>query len=476
MLLFMVVILFYGFHRQLLQHQEERKHLLPLFSSTSNNEKKWNHRAEQKTIVLNSSHLTQHSRNTFPSRREVPKLELDTIDKWAARLDEEDGAAAAAEKIARHEIVPIPTIPPNKDIHDLVMDLFNLGKVQPEKLLDKLINDNPLGIVKSRQDPFDQNLFKCPSSKQHLISYPDLVDHSRTKAFKSKEKSSWILYQHLRKAGGTGFCELAKTNLERHETPPYFCMVDNRGSLATPPWNSEAKVLQALSSPQRSNRPAYRITSNEWDVFLSGMTDWKGAVLATTFRHPVDRWYSQYRFEHLEHRDGSSHEAPRQSFRKWYQNSFWWTMGRNYYTTTFVGDEVDNHDQDPRKYKDLYWSYHKYQSVPLTYEMFQKALTRIRKFHVLLITEWLNGASGMLEEALGWKVPPKKVLPHQSQANRKASDKEEESKEFDSYVEKVVGSKVYREISVDNVYDILLFHCAKRIYLERLHKCIEQVV
>ena len=96
------------------------------------------------------------------------------------------------------------------------------------------------------------------------------------------------------------------------------------------------------------------------------------------------------------------------SFR--YQNSFWWTMGRNYYTTTFVGDEVDNHDQDPRKYKDLYWSYHKYQSVPLTYEMFQKALTRIRKFHVLLITEWLNGASGMLEEALGWKVPPKKVI------------------------------------------------------------------
>lgn len=22
-------------------------------------------------------------------------------------------------------------------------------------------------------------------------------------------------------------------------------------------------------------------------------------------RHPVDRWYSQYRFEHVEHRDGS---------------------------------------------------------------------------------------------------------------------------------------------------------------------------
>jgi hypothetical protein len=63
-------------------------------------------------------------------------------------------------------------------------------------------------------------------------------------------------------------------------------MVDNKGSLATPPWNDERKVLQALRSGQS---PPRRVTSNEWDVFESRMGAWEGAVLATTFRHPVDR-------------------------------------------------------------------------------------------------------------------------------------------------------------------------------------------
>ena len=83
---------------------------------------------------------------------------------------------------------------------------------------------------------------------------------------------------------------MAKKNLKPGETPPYYCMVDNKGSLATPPWNSEDKVLRALASSSSSSRTIpYRVTSNEWDVYEARMGSWAGAVLATTFRHPVDR-------------------------------------------------------------------------------------------------------------------------------------------------------------------------------------------
>ena len=83
------------------------------------------------------------------------------------------------------------------------------------------------------------------------------------------------------------------------------------------------------------------------------------------------------------------------------------------------------------------------------------------------------------------------MLPHQSQANRKASDMDaltlaaqqqgrtghQQDGEggggaFESYVEQTVGREVFREVALDNVFDVLLFHCAKRLYLERLRDCL----
>lgn len=80
----------------------------------------------------------------------------------------------------------------------------------------------------------------------------------------------------------------------------------------------------------------------------------------------------------------------------------------------------------------------------------------------------------------GWFACFLQVLPHQSQAKRQAGDMdaaEQAARQsghdavFESYVEEAVGAAVYREVSLDNVFDILLFHCAKRLYLERLRDC-----
>ena len=70
------------------------------------------------------------------------------------------------------------------------------------------------------------------------------------------------------------------------------------------------------------------------------------------------------------------------------------------------------------------------------------------------------------------------MLPHQNQAKRKAADmdalaaKVGSHGEFESYVEEKVGRGVYHDISLDNIFDILMFHCVKRLYLERLHNCL----
>jgi hypothetical protein len=199
-------------------------------------------------------------------------------------------------------------------LNEKIKELFEIGKQNPSKLIHILQDDNPFDL------PSTVDSFICPTSSEMLISSPNLINHTRAQEFRQGKPGTWLFYQHLRKAGGTGFCDLAQNNLPRQQTPPYFCMIDNRGSLATSPWNNEEYLMSRM---ERSN---YRITANEWDAYYPYMGQWRGAVLATTFRHPVDRWYSQYRFEHLEHRDGSKQDAPRRPFRTWYNNNKGWTM------------------------------------------------------------------------------------------------------------------------------------------------------
>jgi hypothetical protein len=213
---------------------------------------------------------------------------------------------------------PVPSTPQaqaptEKSISELIKELFEMGQHSPSTLVHTLETANPFSL------PSSPDLFVCPSLAMR-VSSPELVNHTRAEEFRAGKPGTWLFYQHLRKAGGTGFCDLAQSNLPRQQTPPYFCMIDNRGSLATAPWNDEEYLMS------RMERANYRITANEWDAYYPSMGQWRGAVLATTFRHPVDRWYSQYRFEHLEHRDGSKSDAPRKPFRTWYNNNKGWTM------------------------------------------------------------------------------------------------------------------------------------------------------
>ena len=209
------------------------------------------------------------------------------------------------------------------------------------------------------------------------------------------------------------------------------------------------------------------MASNEWDSYQDFMGTWDNAVFATTFRDPVDRWYSQYKFEYLEHRDGSDPKAPRPiTMLKWYKANNAWMMTSNYYIKTFMGT-VDT--GVPHGKGDFYWTYHKFKDHSITEKDFIKALSNLQKFNLILVLEWLDLdlTKSVLDKVLGWTAPPKKVRPHAQQAPNRDSGQVGMAIRS-STSKRVLPADEYQYIAIDNVLDILFYHIAQRLLLEQL--------
>ncbi|CAB1111141.1 unnamed protein product [Ectocarpus sp. CCAP 1310/34] len=265
---------------------------------------------------------------------------------------------------------------------DLVEKLHSIGVANPGELARLL----------EEEDPFEGPLllhvifrtwFQCPATEADRFSLPDIRDHEREKDFKSGE--GFIYYQHLRKAGGTGFCEMAgrrerqRRNMPAREVPKYHCMPDNRGAMATPPWSDKHFLLEKMK------KNGHRITANEWDAFPKSHLTLPGAVFVTTF--------SQYRFEHVEHRDGSDPKKERMPFDVWYKRMRPYIMGDNYYVKTFCGKP------NPPAEK----------LMQVTWEDLKMAMEILRMFNLILVLEFVDDEMWALEEALGWTQARKQV-------------------------------------------------------------------
>jgi hypothetical protein len=233
-------------------------------------------------------------------------------------------------------------------------------------------------------------------------------------------------------------------------------MIDSRGSLATPPWNDPVYLERQMAAGD------FGVTANEWDVFYSSMfEELQHAVFATTIRDPIDRIYSQYRFEHLENRDGRKNASHFMSAKEYYKSIRGWTMGANYYIKTFCG--YPDKGKPPNR-QDFYWTYHKYHAKPIPWNMFLDALSNIMRFHAIFVTEWLDHSSKeVLARYLNWTKPPKKVLPLESQHKRDANKTSLLAKD-------VLPPDEYGYFCNDNALDILFFQCVQVVYMERL-KC-----
>ena len=148
-------------------------------------------------------------------------------------------------------------------------------------------------------------------------------------------------------------------------------------------------------------------------------------------------------------------------------------MGRDYYVKTFAGDE-NAPDAEvikrtgpkgvPLAHGNFYWSYDKYRGKEgearvRSWEGFAKAVDTLRRFHLVLVLEWLNDGDAEIARVLGWTAPPRQVLPHESQAKR--AEKASKS------ARALLDPKVFAATREDNVLDHLFYHVGRRVFLAR---------
>lgn len=350
----------------------------------------------------------------------------------------------------RQKVVELATMPASQTIRELEeKDPF--GTRRFEKLL--LSEESKRGATLSLKEI--QKLFPCPKDR---ISLPDQRDHSRAASFRAGDEQTFLYFQHLRKAGGTNFCTLAEQNLPHKAVPSYYCMPDMNWSGKTCAGCLHHWTNQQIVDNLRTS--GHRIAGNEWDEFDRANHFDLPAVYATSFRRPLDRALSQFRFECIEDRGCKFKEVEP-----------WWQKRRdlsNVYTRTFS-------DTNLRPLRELYQS--------TTAEDGEKrgkiigdALDVVAQFHLVLVMEWLAYAGTSVKDVLGFEhisALTKRVRPHIGQFKR--DDGQEVNKLGAAGIAKAswvpkdyLSADQYKIMSEDLALDEVLTDAGRRFFLERL--------
>jgi hypothetical protein len=341
-----------------------------------------------------------------------------------------------------------------------------------EKKLLKLESENhgPVSLEQIRQE-----LFPCPHEDR--ISLPDVRNHSQSLSFRhrfgtlykqhdtisnsstttTKSIHTFLFFQHLRKAGGTNFCSLAKANLPPKSIPSYYCMPDMD-------WSNQkcAGCLSHYTSQDiqhRMNTDSYSILGNEWDPFDAERYFNLDAVFATSFRKPLDRALSQFRFECIEDRGCTTKRIEE-----------FWTQHRDALTNVYTWTFTKEHRLGKLSHGNSS------SSILARQNVVGKALDVLVRFHLIVIMEWLAYAKASIEQELGFQDTSaliQRIRPHISQAKRNdgqdinnlgAAGIAKASWDPKSYL----SPSQYRIMSEDLALDELLNDAARRIFLERL--------
>lgn len=350
------------------------------------------------------------------------------------------------------------------DWRTLAVDLA--GRL-PEDVVRILKEEDPFGVrtfeknlleTESNRKRFLEleelrELFPCPTDR---ISLPDQRNTDKARAFRNGTEPYFLFFQHLRKAGGTNFCSLAEHNLERKNLPPYYCMPDygwnmkNRGAGYLTRYTNDEIVTNI-------RKKGHKIAGNEWDPFDSDRFFDLPADFATSFRRPLDRALSQFRFECIEDRGCKIKNVTK-----------WWTKRTdltNVYTWTFANEgvrrvSIGTTKEDSMKRQNLVG----------------KALDTVAKFNLVMVMEWLAYAPNHVRDVLGFqdtKTLTERVRPHIGQAKR------EDGQEHNSMgaagiakaswtPEEYLPPETYKVMSKNLALDEILTDAARRIFLERL--------
>lgn len=208
--------------------------------------------------------------------------------------------------------------------------------------------------------------------------------------------------------------------------------------------NGCAGCLHHWSNEEITSRiDNYRIAGNEWDSFDPTRHLDLPAVFVTSFRRPLNRALSQFRFECLEHRGCKFTEVEP-----------WWEHRKdlyNVYTWTFSDVRGQARLASSTAAKDIQ---KRSEAVGL-------ALDVMVQFHVIMIMEYLRFAAPLVQEVLGFtdtSVLTHHVRPHNGQLKRQ-----------DSLIPKeFLSAEQFRVMSESLALDEILTDAAQRLFWERL--------
>jgi len=333
----------------------------------------------------------------------------------------------------------------------------NLAKLPADKLLQTLDETDPFGTrafekaikeaEQAKGGTLDieevKKLWSCPANDRR-ISLPEQRDQAKVARF--RQGDGFIFFQHLRKAGGTHFCSLAEANFPKHQLPKYFCMPDYH-------WPRQHKSRQTqlcagclhqwTNEEITANIKPHRIAGNEWDSFDPSRHFDLDAIFVTSFRKPVDRALSQFRFECIEDRGCKIKDV-----------GVWWKQRRglyNVYTWTF---------SDTNQLAKISTS-NTQADIDQRGQVMGKALDTVARFHLVLAMEWLAYGKGPVETVLGFRdtsTLTRPVRPHNQRKQRS-----------DSWApQDYLTPEQYQTFRENLALDEILTDAAHRLFLERL--------
>lgn len=292
----------------------------------------------------------------------------------------------------------------------------NLAKLPADQVLAELGHKDPFEMqafearllrAESKKGsllalPELKRLFKCPPNEKRM-TLPDARNQVTLKAFRKRDDANrpftFLFFQHLRKAGGTTFCNLVGRNLPPGSVPPYFCMPDFQ-------WRPQDTVCagclgrwETHEIVSRLQAEGHLMAGNEWDAFDPSRFLELPAVFATIFRRPLDRALSQFRFECIEDRG-----CEEKNVTKWWETE---KDLRNVYTWTFTNL---NRLLNANVYRSSRPS-----AGEIRGNLVGQALDTMSKFHLILVMEWLGYSEAQVESVLGFSnlaLLTHRVRPH----------------------------------------------------------------
>ncbi|EGB12907.1 hypothetical protein AURANDRAFT_60941 [Aureococcus anophagefferens] len=357
-----------------------------------------------------------------------------------ARAPPADEPEGVADAVAADSLAAPPS---------LVDELVALAALPPREALAYLDAD-PLDVERVS----NATAWTCPDRR--LLSSSPRRNPSRAAAanLKAAKPGAFVWFDHLSKAGGTSFCEFARRNLGIKRTPSYYCMPPD------PKVPGPDGRVGRWPGPQLKGyieRTKHAVVANEWDAFPAPVLerDFRdAAVLMTIIRDPLDRLVSTHKFwgilnnpakvkpelvPWLKRKNAAARARP---MRRDTTNDFLSQVGRDNFATWKFASYAEPRFDDCKGDK------------ACARDALATALAVLEKFHVVVPTTWQAWA-GPLYAGFGWTRLEEVHVVNIGKVQSSSSKKD-------------LAPSDYAALREANVLDEVLWHWARRAFLERL--------